>query len=157
MSSIFIRFLKMWYQNIQKNNHKQRKISKKIFEKILFYFWVNFGVKNEQKSPNSGFLGGLGESGPLKISSKIMFGIIFMKYMICRVFWYQVYPNRIKNKISVIFFFFFWMVFFSAGKADFYEKKIKNLKKHRSLVFYSIWINLVPKYCANLIYFEKIS
>ena len=105
MSSIFIRFLKIWYQNIQ-NNYKQKK-SKKIFEKILVYFWVNFGVKNEQKSPNSGFLGGLGESGPLKISSKIMFGIIFMKYMICRVFWYQVYPNQIKNKISMIFLIFF--------------------------------------------------
>ena len=123
MSSIFIRFLKMWYQNIQKNNHKQRKISKKIFEKILFYFWVNFGVKNEQKSPNSGFLGGLGESGPLKISSKIMFGIIFMKYMICRVFWYQVYPNRIKNKISVILFFFFGWCFFLRVKQIFTRKK----------------------------------
>ena len=123
MSSIFIRFLKMWYQNIQKTKHKQRKISKKIFEKILFYFWVNFGVKNEQKSPNSGFLGGLGESGPLKISSKIMFGIIFMKYMICRVFWYQVYPNRIKNKISMIFLIFFWMVFFLRVKQIFTRKK----------------------------------
>ena len=30
--SIFVQYLKMWYQNIQKNKYKQQKITKKIFE-----------------------------------------------------------------------------------------------------------------------------
>ena len=55
VSSIFVQFLKMWYQNIQKNKYKQQKITKKIFEKFLVYFWVNFGVKNDQKNPKSLF------------------------------------------------------------------------------------------------------
>ena len=35
------------------------------------------------------------------------------------------------------------------------EKNIKKQKKHSFLSFYPILINLVPKYCVNLIFFEK--
>ena len=82
MSSIFVKFLKMWYQNIQKSKHKQRKIKIKILKSVLAYFWVNFGAKNDQKSPNSEF-GGVGARViPLKIIPKINFVILFIKYKI---------------------------------------------------------------------------
>ena len=58
VSSILIQSLKIWHQNIQKSKHKQIKIIQKIIKSILTYFWVNFGVKNDQKSLNSGFFGG---------------------------------------------------------------------------------------------------
>ena len=38
--------------------------------------------------------------GPLKINPIIFFAIFFKKYKICRTFWYKVYWNRIKIKIS---------------------------------------------------------
>ena len=60
MSSILVQFKKKSYKNIQKSKHKQQKIKTKIFLKNLIYFWVSFGVKNEQKSPNSGLWGGWG-------------------------------------------------------------------------------------------------
>ena len=82
MSSISVRFLKMRYQNIQKSKHKQRKIKTKILKSVLAYFWVNFGAKNDQKSRNSGFGGGVAPVIPLKIEPKINFGILFIKYKI---------------------------------------------------------------------------
>ena len=50
----------------------------------------------------------------------------------------------------IILVFFSYGVFF-AEKANPYEKKVKKEKMHSFLTFYLIWINLVPKYCANLI------
>ena len=59
-----------------------------------------------------------------------------------------------KNKVSVFILVFFRMVFFFAEKANPYEKKVKKEKIHNFLTFYPIGINLVPKYCANLIYYD---
>ena len=49
VSSIFVQFLKIWYQNTQRSKHKQEKIIKKIIKSVLIYFLVNFWVKNDQK------------------------------------------------------------------------------------------------------------
>ena len=89
--------------------------------------------------------------GSPEIDQIIFFAIFFKKYKICRTFWYQVYPNRIKNKVSVIILVFFSDGVFFAEKANPYEKKVKKEKMHSFLTFYLIWINLVPKYCEKLI------
>ena len=42
-----------------------------------------------------------GEDGHLKIDPNFFF-MFFKKYKIYTLFWYQVYPNVMKNKVSVI-------------------------------------------------------
>ena len=48
------------------------------------------------------------------MSPNDFFDIIFRKYKIFKIFWYQFFPNRIKNKISVIFSIFFLEEYFFA-------------------------------------------
>ena len=66
--------------------------------------------------------------GSPEIDQIIFFAIFFKKYKICRTFWYQVYPNRLKNKVSVIILVFFPDGVFFAEKANPYEKKVKKEK-----------------------------
>ena len=68
----------------------------------MTYFWVRYGVQNDQNSPNFREKINMDGGGSPEIDQIIFFAIFFKKYKICRTFQYQVYPNRIKNKVSVI-------------------------------------------------------
>ena len=65
---------------------KYIKNNSKRFDQI---FWVNFGVKNNQKTL---IWKKRGKMPPF----------FFRKYKMCTLFWYQDYLNRMKNKASVI-------------------------------------------------------
>ena len=93
----------------------------------MTYFWVRYGVQNDQNSPNFREKNMDGGGSP-EIDQIIFFAIFFKKYKICRTFWYQVYPNRLKNKVSVIILVFFSDGVFFAEKANPYEKKVKKEK-----------------------------
>ena len=118
----------------------------------MTYFWVNFRVKKTKKSLYSGFFGVEKGVRPLKINPIFFFG----KYKICTIFWYKVYPNRIKSKETMHFFLFFF--YFFLVKIGFYHRKHllkRNKNNHWHLIFNTIWINFVSKYCANLIFLKK--
>ena len=97
-------------------------------KKKLTYFWVRYGVQNDQNSPNFREKINMEEGGSPEIDQIIFFAIFFKKYKICRTFQYQVYPNRIKNKVSVIILGFFSDGVFFCGKSKSIREKSKKRK-----------------------------
>ena len=75
----------------------------------MTYFWVNFGVQNDQKKTNLEEKQINGIDSPLNIDPKHFFVIFFKKYKIFTLFWYQVYPNRIKIEKTVLFYVLYFL------------------------------------------------
>ena len=69
-----------------------------MIKSVSIFFLGQFQGKKKKKSPN------LEEKGkwPLKFDPFLFIFHFFRKYKIYALLWYQVYPNRMKNKVSVI-------------------------------------------------------
>ena len=104
MSSIFIRFKKEGVKILKRAIINSKKIFIEIIKSVLTYFWVNFWVQNDQKKRKNNLEEKQlnGTDGPLNFDPNFFLIIFFIKYKTYRLFWYQVYENRMKNKVSVI-------------------------------------------------------
>ena len=77
--------------------------------------------------PELGFFNHFGPHNCPKNSSKVFFWKSLILYKVCTIFWYQVYPNRIKIKETMHFsFFYFFFV-----RICFFHKKIPSEKNSK--------------------------
>ena len=89
--------------------------------------------------------------------TQIFLIIFFKKYKIYRLFWYQIYQNRIKTKETMLFLFFYVFLDYFHKKNILRQKKITRKKKKKSLkpYFLSDFNKIGTKMFCKSYIFEK--